>query len=519
MLERDEFVIDTERRDKIEREGTQECADIRAEAERTVLRLELLRDRVEASTWAKMAGQQNAAGDGEPSRALKSIQNDTLVFNYPVRKRELAELRKLQMVVHARKMELREKLNRMENSIREAMDEEEFSAFEEQYLMNRVRGMPEFVEDDSIAEAAKEFADKEVEKKLKKEKMEMTLQSQNNPNAVGKKQPILKITKGKLGTKTRRKDDDDDDAANKNKKFVAREIKGMEEMYWKIQSQKKQVDAIKKVLSCKPEEGPPISDLIYEPYELSADGRKVNQIELLKGVVFELKKEFNMKFKKLRDDKETTLGNIAEKNEVIKELLDNLKIEEELFSHTEHPLEEPENILVVNDDEIKVERYLTAAERAEKAEAERKEAERLAKLQGDNVGQRGLKAMMGGTELNLKKDKGGMGDLDALLEDWMNKPEDDMTEEEKVKFKEYKQKEKEFKDKQRKGWEQDLKKAKADIIDMQLKFEEQLLTMFKLKLFYDVRILEQELMVIRLVIMLHDGKETRHDERKYRTEL
>ena len=177
MLERDEFVIDTERKDKIEREGTQECADIRGEADRTVLRLELLRDRVEASTWAKMAGEQNAAGDGEPSRALKSIQNDTLVFNYPVRKREPVELKKLQMVVHARKMELRERLNRMENNIKETMDEEEFSAFEEQYLMNRVRGLPEFVEDDSIQEAAKEFADKEVEKKLKKEKMEMTLQS------------------------------------------------------------------------------------------------------------------------------------------------------------------------------------------------------------------------------------------------------------------------------------------------------------------------------------------------------
>ena len=93
-----------------------------------------------------------------------------------------------------------------------------------------------------------------------------------------------------------------------------------------------------------------------------------------------------------------------------------------------------------------------------------------------------------------------MGDLDALMEDWMKKPEEDMSEEEKVKYKEFKQKEKEFKDKQRKGWEQDLKKTKADIVDMQLKFEEQLLTMFKLKLFYDVRVLEQELMIIRLVI-------------------
>jgi hypothetical protein len=492
MLERDEFVIDTERRDKIEREGAQECADIRTEAGKTVLRLELLRDRVEASTWAKMDPEQgpNAAGDGEPSRALKSIQNDTLIFNYPVRKREDAELRKMQMVVHARKMELKEKLNRLESNVKEAMDEEEFSQFEEQYLMNRVRGQPEFVEDDSIQEAAKEFADKEVEKKLKKEKMEMTLQSQNNPNAVGKKQPILKITKGKLGTKTRRKDDDDDDAANKNKKFVAREIRGMEEMYWKIQSQRKQIEEIKKVLSCKPEDGPPISDLIYEPYELSADARKVNQIELLKGVVYELKKDFNKKFARLVSDKETTLQNIDEKNEAIQELLDNLQIEEELFKATDHPLEKPESILKVDDSEIKVERYLTKEEREAEAEKERIRLEREALLQGDNVGQRGLKAMMGGTELNLKKDKGGMGDLDLLLEDWMNKPEEEMTEEEKAKFKEFKQKEKEFKDKQRKAWEQDLKKAKAEIIDMQLKFEEQLLTMFKYKLFVDVRILE-----------------------------
>ena len=123
-------------------------------------------------------------------------------------------------------------MNRIENNIKEALDEEEFSAFQEQYLMNRTRGMPDFIEDDSIQEAAKEFADKEAEKKIKKEKMEMTLQSQNNPAAVGKKQPILKITKGKLGVKIRKGDDDDEGAADKNKKFATREIKGMEEMYW-----------------------------------------------------------------------------------------------------------------------------------------------------------------------------------------------------------------------------------------------------------------------------------------------
>lgn len=126
--------------------------------------------------------------------------------------------------------------------------------------------------------------------------------------------------------------------------------------------------------------------------------------------------------------------------------------------------------------------------------------------------------MMGGTELNLKKDKATL-DQELIREDWMNKPVDEMTDDEKVKFKEFEQKEKEFKEKQKKAWEQDLKKIKGEIIEIQLRFEERLLTLFKKKLFIDVRVLEQELYLIRLVIMLHDGKETRVDEKKYSDEM
>ena len=48
----------------------------------------------------------------------------------------------------------------------------------------------------------------------------------------------------------------------------------------------------------------------------------------------------------------------------------------------------------------------------------------------------------------------------------MNKPVDDMTDDEKVKLKEFEQKEKEFKEKQKKAWEQDLKKIKGEIIEI-----------------------------------------------------
>jgi hypothetical protein len=57
-------------------------------------------------------------------------------------------------------------------------------------------------------------------------------------------------------------------------------------------------------------------------------------------------------------------------------------------------------------------------------------------LKGDNVGQRGLKVMLGGTELILKKDKGNI-ETELIREDWMNKPLEEMTNEEQEKLKEF----------------------------------------------------------------------------------
>jgi IS4 transposase len=111
----------------------------------------------------------------------------------------------------------------------------------------------------------------------------MNLQSQNNTTN-SKKQPILKITKGKLGNKMKKRDDDDDDGDKNKNKMQIREIKGMEEMYWRVEHQQKQADQIKAKI-----DNPNIFDLIYEPYELYSDYRKRNQIEILQGAVFELK--------------------------------------------------------------------------------------------------------------------------------------------------------------------------------------------------------------------------------------
>lgn len=214
-----------------------------------------------------------------------------------------------------------------------------------------------------------------------------------------------------------------------------REIKGMEEIYWNVKYQLQTLDEIKKKL-----DHPNIWDLIYESFDL------------LREVIFELKRDFNKEFESLEKFKEDSLFTIKEKNEMIKELLTNLKQEDDIFEPQSHPLEVPEHIFDVKEEEITVEKYLTKEERAKLEEEKRRQEEREKALQGDNVGQRGLKNMMGGTELNLKKDQ-NLIQTELVREDWMNKPYEEMNDEEKLKFKEFELKEKEFKDKQKKAWE------------------------------------------------------------------
>lgn len=91
-LDRDEFVIDVLKADQFYQEGEKTCDAIRNEAEKTVLKLELLKERVIDSTWNKMQVQ---------SRAIQSIQQDgakMLLYNFGIRKRTPAEEKALQAI-------------------------------------------------------------------------------------------------------------------------------------------------------------------------------------------------------------------------------------------------------------------------------------------------------------------------------------------------------------------------------------------------------------------------------------
>ena len=66
-----------------------------------------------------------------------------------------------------------------------------------------------------------------------------------------------------------------------------------------------------------------------------------------------------------------------------------------------------------------------------------KEEERLRKLAEDDSSQRALQKMMGGT---LEEKKTSVLEVTVEREKWMDKPIEEMTEEEKTKMKEYEQK-------------------------------------------------------------------------------
>jgi hypothetical protein len=403
----------------------------------------------------------------------------------------------------------------MEKKQNEAINEADFSVSKEQYFMNRTTGRPEFLEDRAIELAAQKFKDEEEKRK----QLRLARLEASKEKTVGEKKdgPRLVITKGKLNIKSRKGPSDDEGRGANKDKFVTKEIRNMDSMHWRVVFEEKKLEQLKGIQD-KPEAEIDIYDLLYDTFELYTDKRKRLQIEIVRQIIFKLKERFNEEFKALEAEKTEAIFKIKECQETINDLLESLGQEPDKDTEIPtHILENPDHILKIEESDITVEKYLTAAEKERLAEVERLRLEKEALLKQDNVGRRGLKAMYGGTELVMKIDKGG-DEEELEREDWMNKPEEEMNEEEKAKWEEFKQKLRTHEDNKRRKWESELMKRRKEIDDIKHTFEERLLELYKKRLFYEARIYEQELYIIRMIIMLHEKRETHIDKIKFRKE-
>lgn len=231
------------------------------------------------------------------------------------------------------------------------------------------------------------------------------------------------------------------------------------------------------------------SEYLYDQFDLHSRYQKIAQIILLQDVLYRIKETFNKEFDELYQRKEMEISRIKEKNKRITQIIKDLEVDEKIYVPDMSVHEKPELLLVVEDSEVKTEKYLTP-EQKKALEEKMAEEERKKKDKSDNVRERALNHMMNGV-LEIKKE-------DELKKDIplpnITTKEEDWTEEEIKIMKEYERKVKELneeREKYRKNLETELKKMQGSIVESMMAFDELLNNLF-LKHIQVVKAIHQE---------------------------
>ncbi|XP_033756153.1 cilia- and flagella-associated protein 43-like [Pecten maximus] len=254
------------------------------------------------------------------------------------------------------------------------------------------------------------------------------------------------------------------------------------------------------------------NELFYSQFDLHTREQKTTQIILLEDAIHRIKLTFNKEFEEVYQRKLQDISKIKEKNKKIIKNMRDLSINEEIIEPELSVLENPESILTVDDREIKVEKYLTPAQRKKKEIQDKQDEERRAREKGDNARERGLDMMMGGV-LEIKKEDELKKDIPKPA--FMSlKEESDWTEDEQKAAKEYERKVKELieeREKYRKQLEAELRKMQAVIHDSMTLFDETLNQVFMKKIKVMMVLYQEELKILRLRhnLLLEEELETR----------
>ena len=132
--------------------------------------------------------------------------------------------------------------------------------------------------------------------------------------------------------------------------------------------------------------------------------------------MYKIKETFNKEFDEVFRQKKMEIARIKEKNVRISKIIQQLKLSDALVSPSLDNDETPDRLLVVRDDEILVEKYISPEEQEKmKEEAAQEEVRRLAEM-GDNPRERALDMMMGGRlEANVEEDLFKVGFYSTLF--------------------------------------------------------------------------------------------------------
>ncbi|XP_064418936.1 cilia- and flagella-associated protein 43 [Latimeria chalumnae] len=251
---------------------------------------------------------------------------------------------------------------------------------------------------------------------------------------------------------------------------------------------------------------------LYSQFELFTKEEKINQIVLLQNIICEVKKTFNREFDTVFRQKEQEVVRVKERNQRIQEIMSDLELNEKIWLPGFTDDEKPERSLVVDDSEIKVEKFLTPEQKAKAEEQARIEEERRLANKSDNARERALNDMMGGV-LEVKKED--LLKMEIPPPPCVSKPETEWAEEDRRQFREYEKKVKELseeREKYRKTLEAELKKLLASIHDSTQAFDEALHRLFERKVKSEMAIFQEELKLANIVFSLLINEEINNRE-------
>ncbi|XP_009879924.1 PREDICTED: WD repeat-containing protein 96 [Charadrius vociferus] len=246
------------------------------------------------------------------------------------------------------------------------------------------------------------------------------------------------------------------------------------------------------------------TSILYHQWDLHTREQKVNQIVLLKDIIYKVKTAFNKEFDIVARQKEQEIARVRERNLRIRKILAQLDLQVEVWEPALTDDEIPERALTVQDSEIKVEKYLSQQER-EKAEMLAKlEMERrlAAMVLKDNERLRALNDMMGGV-LEVKKED--ILKMDIPPPSFISKPEHVWNDEEKKIFREHEKKVKELneeKENYRRALENELEKLEASIQETTKNFDDTVCKLSERKVKSEMVIYQEELKIVNLVYAL-----------------
>ncbi|CAK7301467.1 Cilia- and flagella-associated protein 43 [Vulpes lagopus] len=244
------------------------------------------------------------------------------------------------------------------------------------------------------------------------------------------------------------------------------------------------------------------ASLLSSQLELHSREEKINQIILLKDVIYKVKTAFNHEFDAAYKQKEFEVARVKEKNVRIQEIILDLDLEEVVWQPEFDDCEKPERTLVVENKEIEAQKALNPWLKARAELTMTHEMEQQLLTQGPDTRHRALMDMMGGV-LEVKKE-----DILKMVipqPPFMAKADTLWSEEERKQFKDYEKKVKELneeRDKYRKSLEAEMKKLQNSIQESTQNFDEHLKRLFERRVKAEMVVNQEELKINNLVYSL-----------------